>query len=182
MQTQRNLDELDMVVHCRSGRYLAKIPQVGLYATGDSLPKAIAALEFKKKSLLEELSAANALDQIPAADAEVPAKKTALTELGVFAAKAVIVVTLVLGAVGYTRHAVEAEINKITAPKIGGTVFWADVESSVARAADPTNDLPAAKKEALLADLRVLVNRWRPFVQEIGRLFSASNETSSAKP
>jgi hypothetical protein len=178
----KTLDELDMVIHCRNGRYLAKIPQIGLYATGDSLPKAVASLEVKKKGLLEELTTAGALDEIPAASSGIPAGRKVLPELGVFAAKGAIVVALILAAVGYTRHAVEAEINQIRAPKLGGTVFWADVESNLARAADPANDLPAAKKQALLDDLHVLVDRWRPFVREAGRLFSDHDEAQAGKP
>jgi hypothetical protein len=178
----KNLDELEMVIHSRNGRYLAKIPQVGLYATADTLPKAIATLEIKKKSLLEELSAANALDEIPVSAYEAPAQRKMLPELGLFAAKGAIVVALILAAVGYTRHAVEAEINQIRAPRVGGTVFWADVETNLARAADPANDLPAAKKQALLGELHVLVDRWRPFVREIGRLFSDEDATPAGKP
>jgi hypothetical protein len=180
MQTQRNLDELDMVVHCRSGRYLAKIPQVGLYATGDSLPKAIAALEFKKKSLLEELTAANALDQIPLAPAEIAVQRRMLPELGLFTAKAVIVAALALFAVGFARHAVQSSLAQMNG--YGGAAFWADVERGIARAADPASDMPAAKKQALLSDLRVIVDRWRPFVREAGRLFADQASAQPANP
>src|SRR6476620_6992432 len=66
MEARVNLEDLDVVVRHRNGRYLAKIPRIGLYATADSLPKAIEALEAKKQSLREELSQAGALDEISA--------------------------------------------------------------------------------------------------------------------
>jgi hypothetical protein len=182
MQAQTDLDDLDMVIRRRNGRYLAKIPQVGLYAAADSLPNALAALEVKKQSLLEELTAADALGEIHAVSDTPTGRMQVLPALGVFAAKGAIVVVLILAAVGYTRHAIEAEINQIRSPKVGGTVFWANVESNLARAADPANDLPAAKKEALLAELRVIVDRWRPFVREVGRLFSDHDEAQAGKP
>jgi hypothetical protein len=177
-----DLDDLDVVVHRRSGRYLAKIPQVGLYATADSLPKAIEALETKKASLLDELKAADALDEIGDSVSSANAQAKMLPALGLFAAKGVIVVALVLAAVGYARHAVVSEIDRFQAPKIGGARFWADFETSIARAADPSSDMPAAKKEAMLADLRIIVDRLRPFVREAGRLFSDQDAAKPGKP
>ena len=55
----------------------------------------------------------------------------------------------------------------------GGSQFWARIEQDLERQADPRNDLPEARKEKLLADLRVVVARWRPFVTEASKLFAA---------
>src|SRR5262249_25134214 len=158
--------DLDVVIRRRGGRYLASMPQVGLYATADSLPGAVEALDAKKKSLVSELSAADALDQVDATPIAAAAPVRVLPSLLLFAAKRVIVVALILIAVGYTRATIKSDINQM--PRVGGTMFWADMENSLHKAADPANDMPAAKKQALLADLHVLIDRWRPFVKEVG--------------
>jgi hypothetical protein len=177
-----DIDDLDVVVRARSGRYLARIPQLGLYATADSLPKAIEALEIKKKSLVEELVAADALDQVGLPQFGAATQQGMLRSLVLFATKGAIVVVLLLAVIGFARHSVEREIDRLQAPRIGGTVFWADMENNLARAADPANDMPAAKKQTLLVEIRVLVDRWRPFVREVGRLFSDATDTPPAKP
>jgi hypothetical protein len=102
-----------------------------------------------------------------------------LPALALFAAKGVIVVVLVLAAVGYTRHAIQSEIDQFQAAKMGGARFWADFETNIERAADPASDLPAEKKQALLKDIHIIVDRWRPFMREADRLFS---DQDAAKP
>jgi hypothetical protein len=47
---------------------------------------------------------------------------------------------------------------------LGGREFWAKIEDGLDRAADPDTDLPAEKKQKLLSDVRVIVARWRPFI------------------
>ena len=182
MQTGIDVDDLNVVVSSRSGRYLARMPQLGLYATADSLPKAIEALEIKKKGLLEELTAADALDQVGVFQSAPTVQPRMLPSLALFAAKGLIVVLLLLAVIGFARHALESEIARVQAPKVGGTVFWAEMETNLVRAADPANDMPAAKKQELLSAIHVLVDRWRPFVREIGRLFADAGDTLPAKP
>jgi hypothetical protein len=182
MQAPSDLDELEVTVRRRAGRYLARIPQLGLYATGDSVTGAIAALDAKKKNLVDELVAANALDDVRLSPAAPSAEPRALPALGLFAAKGLIVVALVLLAVGYSRHVVENEIERVRAMNTGGAAFWADVEKNIAKAAEPSNDLSETRRQALLADLHVIVDRWRPFVREAGRLFSERDDAPAAKP
>jgi hypothetical protein len=177
-----DLDDLDIVVHRRGGRYLAKMPQVGLYAMADSLSKAIEVLEAKKNSLLAELSAADALDEISDAPSSLGARMQVLPGLTLFAAKGIIVMILFLFAVGIVRHVVQRDIERLQSPQIGGAQFWSGIENNIAQAADPANDMPAAKKQALLADIHVIVDRWRPFVREADRLFSDQDETSPGHP
>jgi hypothetical protein len=47
---------------------------------------------------------------------------------------------------------------------IGGPEMWAKVERILDRAADPSSDLPPEKKLNLINDVRVVVSRWRPFI------------------
>src|SRR5438445_8595103 len=100
MEARVNLEDLDVVVRHRNGRYLAKIPRIGLYATADSLPKAIEALEAKKQSLREELSQAGALDEISAPWR--PEQRGMIAALALFSAKVLILLVVFMVAVVYT--------------------------------------------------------------------------------
>jgi hypothetical protein len=59
---------------------------------------------------------------------------------------------------------------------MGGAKFWTNLEKQLANAADPKNDLPPAKKEAMLAQLRTIAERYRPFVREVSLLFYDPSE------
>jgi hypothetical protein len=50
---------------------------------------------------------------------------------------------------------------------IGGTQFWSKVEHELDRAADPKSDLPPEQKQKLVNDVRVIVARWRPFIEAV---------------
>ncbi len=164
MQARSDLDELELVVRRRGGRYLAKISQIGLYATADSLIGAIESLEAKKKTLLDELTAADALGEIPAFRSG-PGPIRMLPVLGLFATKVVIVLALVLFTVGLVSFTVQRQFER----NIAQLRLWGNV---IERATDPSADIPPAKRQALLDNLHVLVDRWRPFVKEASRLFS----------
>lgn len=58
----------------------------------------------------------------------------------------------------------QATINAST--KIGGKQFWSKIEDELEKQSDPKADLSPEKKQKLLAQIRVLSNRWRPFIQE----------------
>jgi hypothetical protein len=47
---------------------------------------------------------------------------------------------------------------------IGGKAFWSKVETELDRAADPASDLRPEEKKKLIHDVRVIVARWRPFI------------------
>jgi hypothetical protein len=49
----------------------------------------------------------------------------------------------------------------------GGRKFWAEIERNIDIAADPRSDLPPEKKQQMLNDVRVIVARWRPFIDAI---------------
>jgi hypothetical protein len=57
--------------------------------------------------------------------------------------------------------------------KIGGSQFWAKIESELERAASSDKDLTPEKQEKLLANIRSIVARVRPFASEIAPLFSS---------
>jgi hypothetical protein len=50
---------------------------------------------------------------------------------------------------------------------IGGRKFWTKVESGLDRAAAPASDLPPEEKKKLINDVRIIVARWRPFLDAV---------------
>jgi hypothetical protein len=47
---------------------------------------------------------------------------------------------------------------------IGGRQFWTKIENELDSVADPSSDLAPEKKQKLINDVRVIVARWRPFI------------------
>lgn len=50
---------------------------------------------------------------------------------------------------------------------LGGPQFWNKIERELDRAAAPAAELPIEKKQKLLNDVRVIVARWRPFLDAV---------------
>ncbi len=65
-----------------------------------------------------------------------------------------------------------------SATSLGGRQFWTKLENQLDQLADPKSDLPPEKKQKILAQIKVVADRWRPFVQEA----AASIEGDSTKP
>ena len=49
----------------------------------------------------------------------------------------------------------------------GGQQFWGKIEQQLDRQADASSDLPPEKKQKLINDVRVIVARWRPFIDAV---------------
>ena len=49
----------------------------------------------------------------------------------------------------------------------GGKQFWGRIEQELDHAADASSDLPTEKKQKLINDVRVIVARWRPFIDAV---------------
>ncbi|MGO9684186.1 MAG: hypothetical protein ACLP0B_08900 [Steroidobacteraceae bacterium] len=170
-------EELDIVIRHKDGKIVAGIPQLGLFATADDVNTALAELEKKKKTFIEDLDEAGELDAIEIADRPVIAHRqapmTSAGNLGQFAIKTGIVVTMVVGAFVITgaligskvEHAINHTVDNIKGIKIGGAQFWGRVEQQLDRMA--SSDLPEAKKQKLLADIHAIAVKWRPFIVEV---------------
>ena len=65
-----------------------------------------------------------------------------------------------------------------SATSLGGRQFWTKLENQLDQLADPKSDLPPEKKQKIFAQIKVVADRWRPFVQEA----AASIEGDSTKP
>jgi len=59
------------------------------------------------------------------------------------------------------------DVKDAIAANTTGAQFWGKIERELDRAADPASDLPPEKKQKLLNDVRVIVVRWRPFLDTV---------------
>ena len=177
------LDKFDIVIRRQGGKVVAGIPQLYLFAKGEDIPAALNELENKRRYIESSLVEGD-LDTIDAATtvaaSSLPAQAGGLRK---FAAKAAILV----GSIAFAVVAIgivfliqiENRLEKIGA--LGGGAFWAKAENELARLADPKNDLTPARKERLLAYIRAIGDRWRPFVIEIGHIFNEPDGRSRAR-
>jgi hypothetical protein len=49
----------------------------------------------------------------------------------------------------------------------GGRKFWTEIERNIDLAAAPNSDLAPEKKQRILNDVRIIVARWRPFIEAV---------------
>ena len=93
------LDDLDTVIRRKNGKVLANIPQLGLYAKGENVEAALAALDAKKKELAAELEETGELDMLENNNRQPRRGLTASTsdDLGRFAIKTGIVALFIVG-------------------------------------------------------------------------------------
>lgn len=57
-------------------------------------------------------------------------------------------------------------IEQLERTVIGGNRFWTKLERELDRLADPRTDLTPEKKQKILSQIKVISDRWRPFLVE----------------
>jgi hypothetical protein len=65
-----------------------------------------------------------------------------------------------------TRRMEQLEQTVRAATSLGGHRFWTKLESELDRLADPRADLSPEKKQKILSQIKVVSDRWRPFIEE----------------
>ena len=99
------------------------------------------------------------------------ASKYLKTEIGIFAAKALIaaavtLATLAIGANILIGAAIDQARTRIPTVRAGGGPFWMKVEDELERLAKGDGISPQ-KKQKIVADLRAISDKWRPFLLEV---------------
>jgi hypothetical protein len=109
-------------------------------------------------------------DSIEEAKAQAPIDERFLSHIVPFAIKTCIVAVVISACTIFVAESiidnVKDAIGTITA-NTTGPQFWGKIERELDRAADPASDLPPEKKQKLLNDVRVIVVRWRPFLDTV---------------
>jgi len=170
-----NIDKLDIVIRHTDGQVVAGIPQIALYAKAENATAALESLERKKNILKEDVAAAGVVDPLPHAAATNVASPT--DGIGRFVIKSGIVALMVLLVLvvsgGMLASRIEATARGIVGADLrGGRQFWTNLEQGLERMADPSNEMSEERKQKLVSNIRVLVNRVRPFTAELAPLFT----------
>jgi hypothetical protein len=94
-----------------------------------------------------------------------------------------IITGIFISAVGqlldHRMQAIEHRIQAMVPKRIGGTGFWTIMERELARAAAKDADLSPERKQKIISDLRVISDKWRPFLIEAS---SVVMDTSASPP
>jgi hypothetical protein len=85
-----------------------------------------------------------------------------------FLFKTVIVAGAVIAVLAFVNSMAEKRIVQIkeTFGHVGGRAFWTKLEDQLDSLADPKSDLKPEKKQKILMQIRVISERWRPFIDE----------------
>jgi hypothetical protein len=178
------LDQLDIVIRHKNGKVVACLPQLSLYATGNTIDAALTALEAKKIAFAKELEDAGELEtfqgDLSSATTGRPVAVSAPGDLRQFAIKAVIVsvaIAAVLTVSGlFIASTAQSVVSNVKG--MGGSAFWGRVERELDRMASSENDMPEAKKQKLLADIRVIGAKWHPFLVELHSALTQPDDAS----
>jgi hypothetical protein len=65
-----------------------------------------------------------------------------------------------------SRRMQQLETTMRSATAIGGREFWAKLEGELDRLADPRADIPPEKRQKILSQIKVISDRWRPFLSQ----------------
>jgi hypothetical protein len=178
------LDELEIIIHQKDGKILASIPQLNLYAKAANIDAALAALNGKKAALVAEMEELGELETLKTSLSTIsrPNVVNVRSDLGQFALKAGIVavaITAIFIVSGlFIISSAHSALNSFKDMGRGGAEFWSRVERELDRMASPESDLPAAKKEKLLADIRAIGAKWRPFLIELHSALTPPEDAS----
>ena len=167
------LDELEIIIRQKDGKVLAGIPQLKLYAKAANIDAALTALNAKKAALVAEMEELGELETLEASLATIrrPNVANVRSDLGQFALKtgivalAITAIFIVLGL--FIVSSAQNALSSVRDLGRGGAEFWSRAERELDRMASPESDLPPAKKEKLLADIRAIGAKWRPFIVEL---------------
>jgi hypothetical protein len=117
-------------------------------------------------------------------EATSPAADMRLGPIGQFAVKTVIIAAAIVVSAWIMlddfadRRMQQIERSLRSATSLGGRQFWAKLENQLDQLADPKSDLPPEKKAKILAQIKVVADRWRPLLLEA----AAAVEGDASKP
>lgn len=171
-----NVDKLDIVIRHAEGKVVAGIPQIALYASAESAAAALDALEQKRAILKDEIAAIGIAEPLPSMQAaRVTSSSDSIVRFAIKSGIVAVMILLVLAVSGaMLANKIESSARGVVGADLrGGRQFWTNLEQGIERMADPSNEMSEERKQKLLANVRVLVNRLRPFTAEIALLFSA---------
>lgn len=108
----------------------------------------------------------NSIEEAEEAHAQAPTNERLSDRILPFAIKTCIVAVVISSSAIFVADWIIDDF-KDAIGKTTGAPFWGKIERELDRAADPATDLSPEKKQKLLNDVRVIVARWRPFLDAV---------------
>jgi hypothetical protein len=183
----------------RPDQFVFWIQELGICASGKDVASAHAALRQRYEAVIADAQSAGLLDELPPpSDSHPSAAPTPSAASGIksFALKAGIVVVLLVGSLSLAGLALANTMNRLVdrttrsvnelvdrtthsiadtvqTTGVGGKQFWSAVENQLTKLADPKNEIPPERQARIVAELRVLTARVKPFTDAISPIFAA---------
>lgn len=164
-------DDLYVLLRPKDGRFVAAIPQLHLYVQADSPQQAFDLLEEKRAQLTQDARDFGEFDDLRLQAQFVSAKNGGL---GQFAVKCAIALSMAMVAISMVAVlfavALAPTLQKLKPPN--SRQLFASLEQQLHRAAQSSDGLSSERRQKILSDLRVVVAKWRPFLNEIGEVLT----------
>ncbi|HUK60455.1 MAG TPA: hypothetical protein VLV50_14595 [Stellaceae bacterium] len=174
-----------VVIVEKGGRYCLRIDELCLFAWGESIPAAYEELMRRKERVIEDAHASDVLERLPPPydrrlGGAAPGRSSA--SVVTLLAALVALVLAVAVPIGWGLGKVSEAVRQLSQQIPHGRQFWTRIEHDIEAAADPKNDIDPEKKARLLASLHVLVDRAKPFADELSRLKDSNSTTQMPNP
>ena len=190
ISTDGVLQRYAVSVRFKGGSVVMLIPELGVSSVGGSVDEAMAKLRQRLDTLLADLEVVDLVADLPSPGRAAfggGGKTVAshvvggtpwwdlrgfllrLAVVGLMAGVGLgIVATTLNGAVSRAEERLTARLEQIAATvKINPRAFWGKLDEKLAAWASPDRDLSPEKRAELLERLHVLVDRAKPFVDEL---------------
>jgi hypothetical protein len=165
----RELEDLDVILRRKDGMFMAIIPSLYLYATGETEAAALAAIGEKRRQIRQGWPDDREFQDLRGSFApNGEARRGQSGSLGQFSLKCAIAalvgtlaVMLLLLLIGFVAE------SRLRHARPSAQQIALVVETLISRAADPDSDLSEQRKQRILADMRTIADKWRPFLNEL---------------
>ena len=162
----------DINLQVRDGKYHFYIKGLQIQGVGKSLELAYDDLLSKKEKITKEFEEVGVALPIPR---ESSGKKFSVGEFGVFLSKCLVVLFLFVGCFSYASR----KINDVLKENISqihsrlSRINTNQLEEALYQAASAKHNPSPERREKIIASIRTLVQRNKPFVDELKPLFSS---------
>ena len=161
-------EDHEIVLRGRDGEFVAGIPQLDLYVRADSPQKALDLLEEKKASLASGSADFGEFDDLRT-QPPLLSVVSRRDEYATFAVKCAIAVGMstaaMLAFVGIIAVAISPALKKLK--PAGSREILAAIEERLHRAAQPSEGFTEERKQKVLADVKLVAEKWGPFINDL---------------
>lgn len=152
----------------RDGEFVAGIPQLDLYVRAESAQKALELLEEKKASVASGADDFGEFDDLRT-QPDYPSAARRRSEYATFAVKCAIAIGMSTAAMlllfGIISAAISPTLKKLK--PLGSREILAGLEERLHRAAQPSESFTEERKQKILADVKIVAEKWGPFINDL---------------